>query len=152
MPSEYTIAAATVADLADVSKAFDAYRQFYRQPPDLEGAMAFIRDRLTQASSRILVARNSENSLAGFTQVYPSFSSVRMQPIWILNDLFVYPDYRRQGVARVLMEAARTLGHSHGVASLVLATETTNAAAQSLYRSLDYVPDKQFVHFQLSLQ
>ena len=152
MTTDCTIAMATAADLAEVSEAFDAYRQFYRQPADLDGALAFIRDRLTQNTSRILLARNSESALMGFTQLYPSFSSVRMQPIWILNDLFVYPAYRRKGVARALMEAASNLGRSVGVASLVLATEATNTGAQALYRSMGYVRDRQFQHFQLTLQ
>lgn len=152
MTTDYPIALATIDDLADVSEAFDAYRQFYRQPGDRDGAVAFIRDRLAQNTSRLLIARNTAGALVGFTQLYPSFSSVRMRPIWILNDLFVYPNYRRQGVARALMDAARQLGHSNGIASLVLATEVTNEAAQSLYRSLGYVQDEQFLHFQLPLQ
>ncbi|MGK7910048.1 MAG: GNAT family N-acetyltransferase [Synechococcus sp.] len=152
MTPDCQISIATVADVSDVSGAFDAYRQFYRQPADLDGALAFIRDRLAQNTSRIMVARNSDNVCMGFTQLYPSFSSVGMQPIWILNDLFVYPDYRRQGVARALMDAASRLGRSSGVAALVLATEVTNEPAQSLYHSLGYVRDEQFVHFRLSLQ
>ena len=151
MTSNLEIAIATATDLDEVGKAFDAYRQFYRQSGDLDGALAFIRDRINQQTSRILVARNSDNALMGFAQLYPSFSSVSMKPIWILNDLFVYPNYRRRGVARSLMEAARNLGISSGAKALVLATEVTNAPAQSLYQSLGYVQDLQFQHFQLTL-
>lgn len=152
MTAHYTIALATTADIADVGQAFDAYRQFYRQPADLEGARAFIRDHITQNTSRIWIARDVENALMGFTQVYPSFSSVGMRPIWIVNDLFVHPDVRRQGVARELLDAVLRSGHSKGISSLVLATEITNNAAQSLYRSLGYVQDTQFLHFRLPLQ
>ena len=150
--SNISISTAVESDLEDVGAAFDAYRQFYRQPLDLGGAKQFIGDRLTDKSSHILIARNASGALMGFTQLYPSFSSVGMKPIWILNDLFVYPSYRRQGVARALMHTARDRAIAAGITAITLATELTNDPAQSLYRSLGYVPDRQFLHYRLALR
>ena len=45
--------------------------------------------------------------IVGFAQLYPSFSSVSLRPIRILNDLFVDPDHRRSGAGRALLDAAR---------------------------------------------
>ena len=67
---------------------FDAYRQFYGQRPDLPGAAAFLTERLTRGEAVVFLALDGESAL-GFVQLYPSFSSVRMRPIWIPNDLFV---------------------------------------------------------------
>jgi hypothetical protein len=44
-------------------------------------------------------------SAVGFMQLYPSFSSVSMQPIWIVNDLFVVEEARRRGVEAIVLAA-----------------------------------------------
>lgn len=77
-----------------IAPLFDAYRQFYGQTPDLEGARQFLFERLQGGESVIFAVMEGENAL-GFTQLYPSFSSVSMKPIWILNDLFVVEKARR---------------------------------------------------------
>ena len=43
----------------------------------------------------------------GFTQLYPSFSSLSLKSVWILNDLYVYEEYRKQGVGKMLLDAAK---------------------------------------------
>jgi len=37
---------------------------------------------------------SSADQLMGFAQLYPSFSSVSMKRLWILNDLFVSSEAR----------------------------------------------------------
>ncbi len=87
----------------------------------------------------------------GFVQLYPSFSSVAALPIWILHDLFVVPEQRRQGVARALMEVARVLAAETGADGLALSTATDNFGAQSLYESLGYRRDEKFIYYFLAL-
>ena len=77
---------ATLEHLGEVAPLFDLYRQFYEQPPDLEGAREFVRERLERGESVIFLARAGERP-AGFTQLYPSFSSVSMRRLWNLKDL-----------------------------------------------------------------
>lgn len=129
---------------------FDSYRQFYRQKPDLPGATAFLTERLSRSESVLFLALDEEEAL-GFVQLYPSFSSVRMRPIWVLNDLFITEAARRRGVARLLMDAALALARSAGAARLVLSTAKDNAAARTLYLSLGYRVDEAFDHLELQL-
>src|SRR5262252_8860136 len=75
---------------------FDAYRRFYGQPPDPDGARRFLAERLGRGES-VIYAVVEDGRALGFTQLYPSFSSVSMKPIWILNDLFVTEEARRRG-------------------------------------------------------
>ena len=131
------ITLAHLDDLADVAALFDAYRVFYEQPTDLEAATHFIRERMTQAQSTILLARR-DGAPAGFTQLYPSYTSVGLARIWILNDLFVARDHRRHGVARALMDAAAEHARRAGAVRLVLETARDNTPAQHLYESLGY--------------
>jgi hypothetical protein len=75
---------ATRADIDALALLFDAYRQFYDQPSDVAGATAFLRARFDHQQSTIFVA-DTYGTLIGFTQLYPSFSSTRMVPIFILR-------------------------------------------------------------------
>ena len=88
---ELKIVQAGLQHLDELAVLFDAYRQFYRQAPDISGAKTFLRERLVQGDSVVFVAF-LDGKTAGFTQLYPSFSSVLVARVWILNDLFVAPE------------------------------------------------------------
>jgi GNAT superfamily N-acetyltransferase len=89
--------------------------------------------------------------MVGYTQLFPSFSSVSMKRIWILNDLFVQEAHRNKGAARLLMNAAENFARQTGAVRIILSTQISNAAAQTLYESLGYRKDEDFYHYSLSL-
>ena len=133
---------------------FDAYRQFYRQAPDLARARQFLTERLSRGESVVFLAhtaRNGDLVGCGFTQLYPLFSSVSCRPMWMLSDLFVEPSGRRAGVARRLMEAAHAFARAQGAATVELDTAHTNTTAQALYESPGYRRDLEFRHYVLTL-
>ena len=132
MDNELAIRKATVEDAAVVAKMFDAYRMFYQQPADTEGAIKFITDRLQLNESTILIAFIGDNAI-GFAQLYPIFSSINMQRTWLLNDLYIDPFARGKGVASALLDAAKDFGRSTNSKWLMLQTGVTNGAAQALY-------------------
>ncbi len=127
---------------------FDAYRQFYRQPSNLAGAAAFLRERIERNESAVFLAL-LDGAAVGFTQLYPCFSSTSMRPIWILNDLYVAPEARRHGVARALMERARQLALQTSAESLALETAVDNHNAQKLYEQLGWIRDEEFFRYSL---
>lgn len=127
---------------------FDGYRRFYGQRQDLEGARGFLLERMPKRESVLFLAVEGTEGL-GFTQLYPSFSSVSMKRLWILNDLFVAPEARRRGVASALLEEARRLAVETGAKGLELATATDNLSAQRLYESLRWERDDAFYHYFL---
>ena len=141
---------ATEQHLAAVASLFDQYRVFYGQASDLSAAQQFLAERFQNQDSTIFLALDGDAGV-GFTQLYPSFSSVSMRHIWILNDLYVVASHRRQGIAKQLMQTAADYGRETGAVRLALATQITNSAAQALYKSLGYQQDREFAHFALSL-
>lgn len=141
---------ATEADVDAIAPLFDRYRQFYEQPANPALAHEFIQARLTRAESVILVAEG-DGQVVGFTQLFPSFSSVRAARAWILNDLYVLPVARRQGVARALLHAAAEHGRQTGAARLELETDHDNRSAQALYRHLGWQEYDGTLRFRLSL-
>src|SRR5579884_81482 len=151
MPVGMKIGRASVGDVDAVAPLFDRYRQFYGQPPDLPGARQFLVERLRAGQSVIFLAAEDSGPTPtglGFVQLYPSFSSVRMRPIWVLNDLFVAEEARRGGMARLLMNAALDLARSTEAARLVLSTAKDNVPARCLYLSLGYRLDDKFDHLE----
>ncbi len=136
--------------LEGLSVLFDQYRVFYQQTSDVESGKKFLYERLQNRDSVIFVASN-QGDLIGFTQLYPSFSSVSMKRVWILNDLFVQEGHRNKGVARLLMEAAENYAKQSRAVRVVLATQILNSAAQELYKSRGYLKDEEFYHYALRL-
>lgn len=135
---------ATLADADAIAPLFDAYRQFYEQPADLSLATGFIRDRLLNNESVILLAVGADRQILGFCQLYPGFCSVEAKPVYSLYDLFVRPEARRYGAGKALLQAAERHAAHNGYTRLDLTTAKTNASAQSLYESLGWVRDELF--------
>jgi GNAT superfamily N-acetyltransferase len=144
------IAQATIEQLNDVAFLFNQYRIFYRQPADLDSAQKFIRDRLQKQDAVIFLAMENDHPV-GYTQLFPSWSSVSMQRVWILNDLFVLAEKRNQGIAKALMNKARDHAKSTNAVRLILATEVTNTSGQSLYESMGYSRFNDFYHYVLKI-
>jgi GNAT superfamily N-acetyltransferase len=135
--------------LEDVIPLFDEYREFYEANSDHAAARAFLTERTEREESVIFLAFSSPHEPVGFTQLYPSFSSVSLKRLWILNDLFVRPDVRRGGVGRKLLERARQHALETGTKGLVLSTAVTNKPAQTLYESCGWQRDDEFIHYTL---
>lgn len=124
---------ATPIDLDHLSELFNAYRMFYQKASDFEGGKAFINERISNKDSEIFVAENPENKLLGFVQLYPLFSSTRMKKYWLLNDLFVHPDARGNGISVALIQKAKTLVVETNACGMYLETDKTNRIGNKLY-------------------
>ncbi|WNJ20630.1 GNAT family N-acetyltransferase [Pontibacter sp. G13] len=133
------IVQATLADLSVVADLFDQYRQWYRCDADLNGAEQYLRARMSQSESVIFLAKDKQGAGMGFTQLYPIFSSINMKRMWLLNDLFVAEEARKQGVGQGLLTAAQGHAQQTGAHSLMLETEVSNQPAQKLYEGMGWV-------------
>ncbi len=136
--------------MAAVLPLFLDYLRFYDVPADEGRAREFIAQRLTRGESAIFLAYDG-GSPAGFTQLYPGFSSLDQARQWTLEDLFVTPAARNRGVARALLAAAEDLARATGAVRLILSTAVTNANAQRLYESAGWVRDDDFYVYARTL-
>ena len=137
-------------DLTVLAPLLDDYRVFYGQPSDPGTARDFLQARLERSESVVFLA-TLEGRPAGFTQLYPLFTTVGLAPIWLLNDLYVAPQARRSGVARALLDAAREHGRDTGARRLMLNTERGNLAAQAAYEGHGWQRDERFLTYELPL-
>lgn len=147
----FSVRQATIHDVDLVVPLFDAYRQFYGKPADIELARRFLLERFQHHESVVLLAVDDEGHGAGFTQLYPLFSSVRATRTYLLNDLFVASHARRNGVAAALIHEAVDFARAAGAAGMSLTTAHTNEAAQRLYESLGWKRDQEFREYSIVL-
>lgn len=138
---------ATVADLEQVTRLFDLYRCFYGKESNLNESADFISERLENNDSVIFIFETDDRTLAGFTQLYPIFSSISAKKAWVLNDLFVCHEFRSQGIACQLIRQSLAFCQSSGAKWVSLQTATDNFAAQRLYHKLGFVQDTQFLNY-----
>lgn len=141
---------AGIDDLDAVAPLFDLYRQFYGRDADAAIARGFIGERLRRNESVVLLARIGGDAV-GFTQLFPSFSSVSAARVWILNDLYVVAEARRHGVARALLQAAADFARADGAIRLELETDHDNRNAQTLYHHLGWEAYDGTLRFRLPL-
>lgn len=124
---------------------FDAYRVWYGKTSDLEGARAYLTQRLQEQESMIYMAKE-EGIALGFTQLYPLFSSVSMQSMWVLNDLFVTEESRGKQVGTALLATAQAFCKREQAKGLQLETGLDNPA-QRLYERMGWKKDESFLHY-----
>jgi ribosomal protein S18 acetylase RimI-like enzyme len=146
---DVSVVRADVSHVDALVPLFEAYRAFYRQEANPDRARAFLRERVERAESVIFLAEllsggGRRRDAAGFTQLYPLFSSTAAEKLWLLNDLYVAPVARRRGVARRLMLRAEQHARETNAAGLMLQTAVDNVSAQRLYESVGYERDTQF--------
>lgn len=141
----------TQQQLEPCADLFDQYRQFYQQTADLDAARAFISERLIKADSVIYLASDDNGKGLGFTQLFPSYSSVAMKQVYILNDLFVTKTARKQGVAKALMMTAQAFAQKNKAHAIKLATAKVNIQAKALYDQLGYKLIDSFDYYTLKI-
>ena len=134
---------AVLADLDALAPLFDRYRQFQGQASDLAAARAFLRSRLDHGESVVFIASAGERPV-GFAQLYPSFSSVTLARVFLLNDLFVEATARRSGVASRLLAALEAHAWSLDATRVTLFVARPNTTGQALYASRGWTKDDAF--------
>ena len=141
---------AVLADLAVLAPLFDGYRQFYGRAPDPAAAEAFLRARFDHGESVLFLATDAGGRPLGFTQPYPSFSSVSLARTFILNDLFVVPDRRRSGVGSALLQAAVDHARALGAVRVSLNTDVANTTAQATYEARGWKREREYYAYHFT--
>ncbi|PTM04189.1 MAG: GNAT family N-acetyltransferase [Bacteroidetes bacterium] len=135
---------AELQHIPDLIPLFDGYRMFYKQISDYMSAQKFLTERIKNNQSVIFIAYEEENAV-GFTQLFPLFSSVSMEPMYLLNDLFIEDNYRNQGIGKLLIDEAKKLCQNLNYKGLAIQTASDNPA-QHLYERLGFEKDPD-LHF-----
>jgi ribosomal protein S18 acetylase RimI-like enzyme len=144
---------ATLEHLDLLTPLFVKYREFYGELPYPESSREFLEKRLRRDESVIYLAlaKDDDSKLLGFCQLYPSYSSLSLKRVWILNDIYVNEDYRRQLVADHLVKHAKKMAKETQAVRMRVATSSTNDVAQKVYESIGFREDTQFKNYVLPI-
>ena len=141
------IARAKLADAGELHPLVEKYRAFYKQQPNAK-TLDYLKARLENDEAMVFIARSDEVAV-GFTMIYPTFSTVSLSNVWLLNDLYVEEANRGQRIASKLMETAESAAREAGATRVFLRTANDNTTAQSLYEGRGYLQDEVFRRYDL---
>ena len=139
------ISKAKKEDISKIAPLFDQYRVFYKQASDLSAATRFLEKRFDNQESILFLALYDDEPV-GFTQLYTTFSSVTLQPVYILNDLCVASNFRGKGIGEKLLLMAKKYCLQTNYKGLALETAVDNPAKR-LYEKLGWKKDAQCFHY-----
>ncbi|WP_122662422.1 GNAT family N-acetyltransferase [Pseudomonas viridiflava] len=144
---------ATLEHLDLLTPLFVRYREFYGELPFPDSSRAFLEKRLSRDESVIYLAlaADDDKKLLGFCQLYPSYSSLSLKRVWILNDIYVAEDARRQLVADHLMRTAKKMAKDTQAVRMRVSTSSNNEVAHKVYESIGFREDTQFKNYVLPI-
>ena len=146
------IVQATLEHLDQLTPLFIKYRELFGQVAYPESSRKFLSTRISRKESVIYLAMpDDEERILGFCQLYPSYSSLSLKRVWILNDIYVAEDARRQLVADRLLHTAKQMSKETNAVRMRVATSRDNEVAQKVYESIGFVEDEQFKNYVLPI-
>ena len=110
---------------------FEAYRAFYRKTPNRQ-SRSFLIERIQSEDAAVFLAC-VDGQPVGFVQLFKTFSSTRLRPLWILNDLYTKEEFRNQSIGAYLIEKSKELAKETDACGLMLETEKSNDPGNHLY-------------------
>ena len=134
MPDEIRIEPVNVAQMEALLPLIAAYQRFYEvEDVDDERNRAFFSGFLAPSERGMLIGAWRESELLGYACLYWAFTSLVPAEIVLMNDLYVVPEARDQGVGRALIEASAAVTRERGAHHLQWVTAPDNRAARRLY-------------------
>jgi len=123
-----------VADLDRLVALLEGYCDFYETAPGHEALATLARHLLANPAEGLqLIAENPAGEAVGFATIYWTWSTTCAARIGVINDLYVTPDARGEGIGRALLEACAERARAHGANQLGWQTAPDNHTAQRLY-------------------
>lgn len=145
------IRACTIGDLEQLVPAFDKYRQFYRQESQPDEVRKFLKSLIKEEKSKIFLSFE-DDKLTGFIQLYPSFSSIGLAPIWTLNDFFIFAGSERRAIAKGLLDAAKLLCEASKAVRVEVTTRKENHRLHTIYKDYGFEKDYKYDYYFLRLR
>lgn len=136
MEPEIRVRQAMTEDATEIARLLDDFNQEFGEPtPGIEALTARSRRLLEEGEMVVLLAGDGPDGL----------SLLRFRPsVWTgepeahLQELYVVPDRRGQGIGRRLLEETIVLARDAGATGIDLNTGATDTAARALYESMGF--------------
>jgi len=130
----------------------EEYRLFCGSSSSPDETRKFFSNLIDSEASTIFIAiDDSTDTIMGFVNLYPSYSTLALKRLWILNDLGVSTRFRGQGIAKALIEKVISFAKSTDSVRIELKTNITNDKAQSLYKDLGFEVDRDNIYYRVPI-
>ncbi|MEV6343518.1 GNAT family N-acetyltransferase [Actinoplanes sp. NPDC051851] len=126
------------ASFGPAAALFDEYRVHYGETAQPERTRHWLTAQLSSGRMAMTVAVREDGRAAGLITRVAQPASLRLGTVCMIRDLFVAPEQRRGGVARLLLDHVIAEARTAGALRVSLQTEPENTAAQALYASLGF--------------
>jgi GNAT superfamily N-acetyltransferase len=128
-----------------------AYQRFYAvEEIDAERNRAFFSRFIAPSDDGVLLGAWREGELLGYACLYWHFTSLVPAETVLMNDLYVDPSSRGEGVGRALIEASAAVARNRGAHHLEWATAPDNETARRLYDSTG-AERSEWIEYELGL-
>lgn len=120
-------------DSAVWRKLFLDYARFYNTDPDdsvYQGLWRWLMDPDTPLWGFVA---ESGGGVVGFAHLQQQRDTFTASTSWFLDDLFVDPEHRSRGIARMLIAEVNRYATTHGGGRIRWITDTNNHTARRLY-------------------
>jgi GNAT superfamily N-acetyltransferase len=136
-PPAFRIRAAAPADVGAVVDLVRALAEFERLPPPDAGAARRLAEHAFGPSPRVeLLVAEDAGEVVAYAATFMTYSTFLMQPSLYLEDLFVRPTHRRQGIGGAFLRELAALAVARGCGRFDWTVLDWNTPAQQFYASL----------------
>lgn len=148
MGDKLIVRQAAIQDLKRIVPIFDSYREYFKQEKNPMEVEHFLFEKFNHLESIIFIAE-LHSEVIGFAQLYPVFSSLTLQRVWLLNDFFIIESYRNQGVGKQLLAGVKEFASLTKAKGIELSVEHTNEKAWKFWEKQGFTLDKEFRYYFL---
>ncbi|MBC7983544.1 MAG: GNAT family N-acetyltransferase [Candidatus Obscuribacterales bacterium] len=151
MTNPFRIEPATPADIPDIVALIRELAEFERLVDQFVATEPRLHDSLFGARSyaEVLMARGGTESL-GFALFFHNYSTFRAQPGIYLEDLYVRPTYRGDGVGEALLRRVAKIAVERGCGRFEWSVLDWNQRAIDFYKELGAEPLNEWTMFRVS--
>ncbi len=142
---------ATARDAETIVGFVRGLAQYEREPDAVELTPEIARAQMESADPpfECLIAER-DGVAAGFALFFRNYSTWRGLPGLFLEDLFVEPQYRRQGIGRALVQRLAAISVKRGYGRMEWSVLDWNTPAHEFYRALGAMPLEQWTIWRLA--
>lgn len=144
--NKLTLRQAAIQDLSKIVPIFDSYREYFKQQKDPVRVERFLFEKFEHMESVIFIAQ-IEDEVVGFAQLYPVFSSLTLQRVWLLNDFFIAEEFRGSGVGTQLFAKVKEFTMLTKSKGIELSVEHTNKKAWAFWEKQGFKLDEEFRYY-----
>ncbi|BAZ43719.1 GCN5-related N-acetyltransferase [Chondrocystis sp. NIES-4102] len=144
MNSSFQIRRAIARDVPAIFDLIKALAEYAKLSHQVTGTVDDLQNHLfgNQVSVEAIVAE-CEEKLVGFALFFPNYSTFLTKPGIYLEDLFVLPEYRRQGIGKAMLIYLGKLAVKRGAGRLEWSVLDWNQSAIAFYQTMgaNVLPD-----------